>query len=70
MDDAFAVVAHPQVLVAFGALLLFGLIALLELSAVLQAWRWRRSDAGAVLARRDDIPAAALGPEAYDWLYE
>jgi len=70
MDAAFAVMAHPQLLVALGALLLLGVVAMLELVAAVQAWRWHRSAAQATPARAGEAADAPLGPEAYDWMYE
>lgn len=70
MDEAFAVVAHPQLLVALGALLLLGVVALLESAAALQAWRWQHEAAQANPAHGGEAAAEPLGPEAYDWLYE
>lgn len=66
MDDAFAVVAHPQLLVAIAALLLLSLVLLIELAAALQAWPLQRREQPG--AQGGD--ASPLGPEAYDWLYE
>ena len=69
MDDAFAVVAHPQLLATVGALLLLGLALMLELNALLQAvWRQLRA--------RPTAPAAqpcsqdGFGHDPYDWMYE
>lgn len=64
MEDAFAVVAHPQLLVAIGALLLLGVVLLLESLALVQAWRLEPTLRPTV---DSELPP---GPEAYDWLYE
>lgn len=64
MEDAFAVVVHPQLLVAIGALLLLGVVLLLESLALVQAWRLEQTLQPAV------EPEQPQGPEAYDWLYE
>ena len=64
MEDAFAVVAHPQLLVAIGALLLLGVVLLLESLALVQAWRLEQTLQPAV------EPEQPQGPEAYDWLYQ
>lgn len=64
MDDAFAVVAHPQLLVALGALLLLAVVVMVEGVAVVQALRLQRAIQP---APELELPQ---GPEAYDWLYE
>jgi hypothetical protein len=66
MDQAFAVVAHPQLLVALGGLLLLAVVGLIESAMALRAWRWQRTVA------QDAVGAAPepLAPEAYDWMYE
>ena len=66
MDDAFALVAHPQLLVAIGAVLLLSTALLIGFMAALQAWPLHHPGQ----PDPTDADAAPLGPEAYDWLYE
>jgi hypothetical protein len=66
MDDAFGVVAHPQLLVALAALPLLAVVLLIELAAARQAWSLHRPGP----AGGKPQEPAPLAPEAYDWLYE
>ena len=66
MDEAFAVVAHPQLWVAIGALMLLCVVVVLELTAASQVWR-RGPQPASVDGLRDAEPASQ---ESYDWLYE
>ena len=66
MDEAFAVVSHPQLWVAIGALLLLCVVVVLELMAASQVWR-RGPQPASVDGLRDPEPASQ---ESYDWLYE
>jgi hypothetical protein len=66
MDEAFAVVAHPQLWVAIGALLLLCVVVVLELTAASQVWR-RGPQSASGDGLRDPEPASQ---ESYDWLYE
>ena len=66
MDEAFAVVAHPQLWVAIGALMLLCVVVVVELTAASQVWR-RGPQPASVDGLRDAEPAS---PESYDWLYE
>ena len=66
MDEAFAVVAHPQLWVAIGALLLLGVVLLLELTAASQVWRRGPQPSGVAAPREPEPPSQ----ESYDWLYE
>ena len=66
MDEAFAVVAHPQLWVAIGALMLLCVVVVVELTAASQVWR-RGPQAASVDGLRDAEPASQ---ESYDWLYE
>ncbi len=66
MDEAFAVVAHPQLWVAIGALMLLCVVVVVELTAASQVWR-RGPQPASVDGLRDAEPASQ---ESYDWLYE
>ena len=66
MDEAFAVVAHPQLWVAIGALLLLCVVLLLELTAASQVWRRGAQPSGVEAPRESEPPSQ----ESYDWLYE
>ena len=66
MDEAFAVVAHPQLWVPIGALMLLCVVVVVELTAASQVWR-RGPQPASVDGLRDAEPASQ---ESYDWLYE
>lgn len=70
MDDAFALVAHPQLWVGLGAVLVLGTALLIELTAALRALPLDRQQPATTTASPADADGAPLGPEAYDWLYE
>ena len=69
MDDAFAVVAHPQLLATVGAVLLLGLALMLELNALLQGL-WRQLRARPTAPVTQPFSQDGFGHDPYDWMYE
>lgn len=66
MEEAIAVLAHPQLLVAVAAVLLLSMALLIVAMAARQAWPQHPMHQPGPL----DVDPSSLGPEAYDWLYE
>jgi len=65
MDEAFAVVAHPQAFAAVFALLLLSTAVLIELAMLVVTLRHQRDQR----ADQATLPHP-LPHDVYDWLYE